>query len=113
LVGTNTRTGYSDDFYIAKFSGIGTPFDPTGIKQPHLVKNDALPFPNPCLESFRFKKEFQKGEVYLFSLAGKRVLSQQSLHKDQALDVSMLAAGTYLYRAVLDGRPHWGKVLKQ
>lgn len=105
--------GHSDDFYIAKFSGIGEPFDPTGIKQPHLVKTDAVPFPNPASTSFRFKKEFQKGGVYLFSITGKRVLSQPNLLPKGVIDVSGLAAGTYLYRAVLDGKPHWGKIIKQ
>lgn len=112
IVGSNTRTGYSDDFYIAKFSGIGEPFDPTGVKQPHLVKTDAVPFPNPASTSFRFKKEFQKGEVYLFTITGKRVISEHDLSPQCAVDISGLAAGTYLYRAVLDGRPHWGKIIK-
>lgn len=112
MVGYNTQTGQSDNFYIAKFSGIGEPFDPTGVKHPHLVKSDAVPFPNPTQTSFRFRKAFQKGEVYLFSITGKRVFSEPHLLPDCAIDVSGLAAGTYLYRAVLDGRPHWGKVVK-
>lgn len=114
LVGSYNQmfSGRNDDFYIAKFSGIGEPFDPTGVKQPHLVKTDAVPFPNPTQTSFRFKKAFQKGEVYLFTITGKRVISEPHLLPDCAIDVSGLAAGTYLYRAVLDGRPHWGKMVK-
>lgn len=112
IVGSNTRTGRSDDFYIAKFSGIGEPFDPTGVKQPHLVKTDGLPYPNPTNTSFKFKKEFQKGEVYLFSIMGKRVHAEPQLLPNCSIDVSGLAAGTYLYRAVLDGKPHWGKIIK-
>lgn len=115
LVGYNLPTlgGTGRDFYIAKFSGIGEPFDPTGVKQPQLVKPDAIAFPNPTNTSFRFKKDFQKGEMYLFTITGKRVLSLPKLLQESSVDVSGLAAGTYLYRAVLDGRPHWGKIVKQ
>jgi hypothetical protein len=114
LVGYNlpSFSGTERDFYNAKFSGIGEPFEPTGVKQPHPVKTDAVPFPNPTQTSFRFKKAFQKGEVYLFTITGKRVISEPRLLPDGAIDVSGLAAGTYLYRAVLDGRPHWGKIVK-
>lgn len=114
LVGYNLPTtgGTSRDFYIAKFSNIGQPFDPTGVKQPHLVKTDALPFPNPTDRYFQFKKEYQKGEVHLFTVEGKRVKSEQ-LKTKGLIDVSTLPAGTYLYRAVLDGKPHWGKIVKR
>jgi len=99
-------------FYIAKFSGVGYPFDPLGIKQPHLVKKDAFPFPNPTTGLFRLKKEYQKGEIHFFALSGKLMKSEMLVTKGM-IDISGFPAGTYFYRAILDGRPHTGKIVKE
>ena len=112
LVGYNRQQGQSTNFYIAKFSGMGIPFDPLGVYQPHLVGKDAIAFPNPSSGSFRFQKSFSQGEIHLYDLQGKHLLSQ-SLKPEKEIDISKLASGMYLYRATLDGRPHAGKILKK
>jgi hypothetical protein len=112
MVGYHSSTGPAWNFYIARFSGIGQPFDPTGKRQPHLVRSDAGLYPNPVQSSFRFGKEFGRGEVHLFSADGRRVFSAPELVPGSAVDVSALPPGMYSYRAVLEGRPYRGKLIK-
>ena len=112
MAGYHSVTGQGRNFYIAHFSGIGQPFDPTGKRQPHLVRPDAGLYPNPVQSFFRFGKEFGRGEVHLFSADGRRVFSASGLVSGSEVDVSVLPPGMYSYRAVLDGRPYRGKLIK-
>lgn len=99
-------------FYVAKFSGVGYPYDPTGLKQPHLVQKDAFPFPNPSAGLLQLKKEYQKGEIHFFTLSGK-CMKSETLKTKGLIDISAFPSGTYFYRAILDNKPHTGKIIKQ
>ena len=77
-----------------------------------LVKKDAFPYPNPTRSLFQFKKEYQKGEVHFFALNGK-LMKSETLQTKGLIDISRFPVGTYFYRAILDGKPHSGKIVKQ
>lgn len=112
IAGVSLNVNIFAFWYIAKITGMGRPFDPTGQKYPHLVKHDALPYPNPTASRFALKKAFGKGEIHLFNLNGRCLLSK-TISPGTEIDISHLPSGKYLYRAILDDEPHVGSVVKE
>jgi hypothetical protein len=84
--------------------GLGKAGDPSSFRIELITANEPLPFgevitlgPNPVgsLLSLRFKTPGER-ELALFNMAGKSVYTGRSTATDTAIDVSWLAAGTYL-----------------
>jgi len=105
-------TTAEDPFFI-KISNVGTPV--TSLSKPKRgpLKNETLaPWPNPTGGTLYLKQHFDMAEVRLYNLAGREV-GQYNIHFGQPIDVSAFPAGVYLYRAVIDGKPFSGKIIKQ
>jgi hypothetical protein len=103
------------DFYFTKIANFGRPFDPlTELGGPREVAQSVAPvaFPNPASGQVQFRGLDRSGQLRLFSTSGSLSLDAPIL-PDQALDLSGLAPGLYLYRlTVADGKvPFVGRVV--
>ncbi len=115
-ISDNTRVPYQgEDFYLTKIANFGRPFDPlTELGGPREVVQSVTPvaFPNPTSGPVQFRGLDRPGQLRLFTTAGSLALDAPIL-PDQALDLSGLAPGLYLYRlTVEDGKvPFVGRVV--
>ncbi len=107
-----TTVPVGTSFYMAKFTGIGRPFDPTGVHHPHLTEKQGGIYPNPVKDFFRFRKQYQKGEVIFYQTSGKEVY-RCSPTNNQPISLAHLRSGVYIYRCQLDGKPYHGKLVKE
>jgi hypothetical protein len=99
-------------FYFAKFTGIGRPFDPTGVHHPHLTEKQGGIYPNPVRDYFRFRKQYSKGEVVFYLPNGKQLFNL-NLENNQPINIGHLPSGLYIYRCQLDGKAYAGRLFKQ
>ena len=103
------------DFYFTKIANFGRPFDPlTELGGPREVAHSVAPvaYPNPTSGQVQFRGLDRPGQLRLFTTAGSLALDAHIL-PDQALDLTGLAPGLYLYRlTVADGKvPFVGRVV--
>jgi hypothetical protein len=116
FIADGTRVPYlGEDFYITKIANFGRPFDPlTELGGPREMAQSVAPvaFPNPTSGQVQFRGLDRLGQLRLYTTAGSLALDAPIL-PDQALDLSGLAPGLYLYRlTVADGKvPFVGRVV--
>jgi hypothetical protein len=116
FVSNGTRVpSTGQDFYFTKIANFGRPFDPlTELGGPREVALSFAPvaFPNPTSGQVQFRGLDRPGQLRLFTTAGSLALDAPIL-PDQALDLTGLAPGLYLYRlTVADGKvPFVGRVV--
>ncbi len=115
LIGSIVKSGAGPSgeiFYMAKFTGIGRPFDPTGVHHPHLTEKQGGIYPNPVKDFFRFRKQYSQGEVAFYLPNGQEAY-RRFLKDSQPISIAHLKPGLYLYRCWLDGRPYSGRLFKE
>ena len=116
FIADGTRVPYlGEDFYLTKIANFGRPFDPlTELAGPREVALSIAPvvFPNPTSGQVQFRGLDRLGQLRLYTTAGSLALDAPIL-PDQALDLTGLAPGLYLYRlTVADGKvPFVGRVV--
>ena len=85
--------GYSDTVW-SDWSGPQLASDPVGIES--VQEPEFTLYPNPASGTVVLKHGVEQGEVEVFDIQGRRVLTQPAAQR--TLDVSRLAAGTYTVR---------------
>ncbi len=103
------------NFYFTKIANFGRPFDPlTELGGPRELTQSVAPvaFPNPTSGQVQFRGLDRPGQLRLYTTAGSLALDAPIL-PEQALDLTGLAPGLYLYRlTVADGKvPFVGRVV--
>jgi hypothetical protein len=102
-----------DDPIFLRISNVGTPV--TALSKPKrgtLINETLAPWPNPSGGTLYLKQHFDKAEVHFYTVSGREVQTD-TVRFGQPIDISTFAPGLYLYRAVIDGKPFSGKVVRQ
>ena len=101
------------DPFFMRVANVGTPV--TALTKPKrgTLSNETLaPWPNPSGGTLYLKQHFDKAEVHFYTVSGREVQTD-TVRFGQPIDISSFAPGLYLYRAVIDGKPFSGKVMRQ
>jgi hypothetical protein len=113
FAGTYYESGTTgNDPFFMRVANVGTPV--TSIFKPKrgTLSNETLaPWPNPSGGTLYLKQHFDKAEVHFYTVSGREVQTD-TVRFGQPIDISSFAPGLYLYRAVIDGKPFSGKVVK-
>jgi hypothetical protein len=100
------------DPFFMKVANVGTPV--TSLTKPKrgTLSNETLaPWPNPSGGTLYLKQHFDKAEVHFYTVSGREIQTD-TVRFGQPIDISSFAPGLYLYRAVIDGKPFSGKVMR-
>ena len=100
------------DPFFMRIANVGTPV--TSLTKPKrgTLSNETLaPWPNPSGGTLYLKQHFDKAEVHFYTVSGREVQTD-TVRFGQPINISSFAPGLYLYRAVIDGKPFSGKVVK-
>ena len=102
-----------EDFYIARISGVGVPYNPATALATKPAAGKALvqPYPNPCTTTLRFTGLATPAHLQLFSLEGKRQLQTQ-LQPGAAASTATLPKGLYVWRLTAAGNVWSGRLIK-
>jgi len=104
----NTR----EDPIFLRIANVGTPVTSLFKPKRGTLSNETLaPWPNPSGGTLYLKQHFDKAEVHFYTVSGREVQSD-TVRFGQPIDISSFAPGLYLYRAVIDGKPFSGKVVR-
>ena len=105
---------YDGNFYLARITGVGVPYNPANPLSTHHTPlyTQITPYPNPCASTLRFAGQSQQANLVLYGMEGKLHIQKQVQPK-QAVDVSMLPKGLYLYRLTSQGTAWSGRVVKE
>jgi hypothetical protein len=109
--GTGTTNTKEDPIFL-RISNVGIPV--TSLTKPKrgTLSNETLaPWPNPSGGTLYLKQHFDKAEVHFYTVSGREVQTD-TVRFGQPIDISSFATGLYMYRAVIDGKPFSGKVVK-
>ena len=109
---TNGSSVIGEDPVFLKISNLGTPV--TSLTKPKrgTLSNETLaPWPNPSGGTLYLKQHFDKAEVHFYTVSGREIQTD-TVRFGQSINISSFAPGLYLYRAVIDGKPFSGKVVK-
>jgi hypothetical protein len=101
-----------NDPFFMRVANVGTPV--TALTKPKrgTLSNETLaPWPNPSGGTLYLKQHFDKAEVHFYTVSGREVQTD-TVRFGQPIDISSFATGLYMYRAVIDGKPFSGKVVK-
>lgn len=101
----------NDPFFL-RIANVGTPV--TSLTKPKrgTLSNETLaPWPNPSGGTLYLKQHFDKAEVHFYTVSGQEVQTD-TVRFGQPINISSFAPGLYLYRAVIDGKPFSGKVVR-
>jgi len=77
---------------------------------------EAIVFPNPAKDfvNIEYSQVYQTASFQLMDIGGKMVLEKQLKSNYQSINISLLPAGTYVYRIFnMDGLDERGKVVKE
>jgi hypothetical protein len=110
--GAGTTNTKEDPFFL-RIANVGTPV--TSLTKPKrgTLSNETLaPWPNPSGGTLYLKQHFDKAEVHFYTVSGREVQTD-TVRFGQPINISSFAPGLYLYRAVIDGKPFSGKVVRQ
>jgi hypothetical protein len=109
-IGAPTDT--QDDPIFMRIANVGTPVSVLSKPKSGPLKNETLaPWPNPTGGTLYLKQHFDKAEIHLYTLSGKE-MGGYKIQFAQSIDISAFPKGIYLYRAVIDGKPYSGKIIK-
>ncbi len=113
FAGAYYESGATDhDPFFMRIANVGTPV--TSLTKPKrgTLSNETLaPWPNPSGGTLYLKQHFDKAEVHFYTVSGREVQTD-TVRFGQPIDISSFAPGLYLYRAVIDGKPFSGKVVR-
>ena len=105
---TNTK----EDPIFLRIANVGTPVSALTKPKRGTLSNETLaPWPNPSGGTLYLKQHFDKAEVHFYTVSGREVHTD-TVRFGQPIDISSFAPGLYLYRAVIDGKPFSGKVMR-
>ena len=111
----------SNQFWLAKIAGVGTPYNPANPEDTVTVsaqeklfrpKDSPIPYPNPTTETIRFTKLTQEAVVAIYSANGEKLM-EKWIKPEEVLDVCTLPVGAYLYHLKMGERVFTGKFLKK
>jgi hypothetical protein len=101
-----------EDPIFIKIANVGTPVTALSKPKRGTLSNETLaPWPNPSGGTLYLKQHFDKAEVHFYTVSGREVQTD-TVRFGQPINISSFAPGLYLYRAVIDGKPFSGKVVR-
>ena len=116
LVGytNDNNSPLGQDFYLARISGVGVPYNPAHpvATRPQASQLQPRPYPNPATGTLRFSGLTTPAHLALYGIDGKQQLAQ-SLAPGQALNISLLPKGLYLYRLTTQSKTWQGRLVKE
>ena len=104
------------DFYAARISGVGVPYDPTTplATKPQLGSKGGISlWPQPSGGVVHFGGFVGPATVVLYDMKGQRVLLPTAVLPRQPLSIAHLPKGLYAYRLVAKDRVWTGKVVRE
>ncbi len=91
-----------DDFSVSESLSVSNPSEGTALKV----------YPNPVKDVLNLKYNTNISNVAVFNIIGQQVLSQEVNAADAKVDMSKLAAGTYVVKVTADNMTKTMKVIK-
>lgn len=88
----------------------------TGMENNGITSTEAILYPNPANDhvNIEFSQVYQKATFQLMDIGGKMVLEKKLSANRQAVDISAIPVGTYVYRIFnKEGLDERGKVVKE
>ena len=111
ITGLTTLIGVIVVATITQFGWIAIPNLLTGITDKEL--SSFRFYPNPAGNSLHFEARDRIESVSIYNVQGQRIMYQPIDALSSQLDISYLASGQYICRAVVDGREGSYQIIKQ
>jgi hypothetical protein len=98
------------NLYIAKFGGLGIPFNPTSAKAMESLQTNAepIPFPNPGGGNVKFTILAGPGQVSFTDMQGRTIWKGEYL-PEKGISTQTFPSGLYQYRLERNGKVWTGK----
>jgi hypothetical protein len=116
----DNNSSAAQDFYIARISGVGVPYDPTTpvSTKPQLGSKAGISiWPQPTSNSnggtIHLSGWQGQASLALYDMKGQQVLPPTVLLPRQPLSIAQLPKGLYVYRLVAKDRVWTGKVVRE
>jgi hypothetical protein len=102
--------GSTVNLYIAKFGGLGIPFNPTSAKAMESLQTHAepIPYPNPGGGNVKFTILAGPGQVSFTDMQGRTVWKGEYL-PEKGISTQTFPSGLYQYRLERNGKVWTGK----
>ena len=109
--------GWGDLLDGGTFTGMGLPFEVNGEVVTAGVNDFSATsisiYPNPTAKFINIKSGAKIESVVVYNLAGQELMKASPKGKNSAFDVSSLPSGTYIIKAVVDGKVQTQKFIKK
>lgn len=113
VTGKNNKGQLGDGTIIRRTSLTTISCYPSTLSAENFVKNELKTYPNPVKDILNFSLDKEITTVSIYNLLGQEVVSKSVNSNETSINVSDLAAGTYLVKVTSDNEVKTVKIIKQ